>query len=479
MTKGGELLSNRQDLLDAAKPLSSIEHISLSPTGGWFIRFTDGSAQISSKKSLSKAFRDLAYDYMDMYSTSRQSRRKIKSVVFGANGAVMLSMDNNKVRYDLISETLKSSIPGKEKASKKASGVSLGKSTTLCPWNRDYYFLEVESAEGPSRYIYKLPPNQIPPDLVDSLVQNRVPPATLQSMQRMPQSIPQSTISYGESSNHGMPSTVMGKSNTVQSLLDKFPGINNTLHPNANCGTYSQPAPRPVSYHAGMASSPGFVYPPPISPAQPVSQHLQPIQQQTSFQNSHQIHEPPPAYTAYPTPPTQPQAWQHPPPPQHWQGQPIPPRPVQDMAMTKPLICEGCEIGIIPDDFIYHCTQCSENGLSYCESCHATGRMCTHTMQRVKVVPDKKLSVRDKNGDWGFGLCCDKCSARIRKDDFVWYCDRCTNQDYCAGCWQNKTKRCKHGAKGKVKLKQVGRKRDSTEQIVDTVDVVSQVLGFS
>ncbi|KAM4065718.1 hypothetical protein HRG_010566 [Hirsutella rhossiliensis] len=146
------------------------------------------------------------------------------------------------------------------------------------------------------------------------------------------------------------------------------------------------------------------------------------------------------------------------------------------MAMSKAMICRGCEVGILPGDVIFHCKRCKRGGLSYCESCYAPSRACGHGMKRVKL-EDDKLPVRDKDGSLGLGLKCYKCKTKMVKKEICFKCNSCWDPDLCASCWRQPGKRCKHAGKGKVKMCKVGRKGDDDE-MADVVDgIISVFIG--
>ncbi|KAM5345917.1 hypothetical protein ACJ41O_011778 [Fusarium nematophilum] len=108
MTKGGELLSNRQDILAAAQPATAVEHIALSPLGGWFIRFTDGTVQISQSSGFSDTFCRLASPYLDLRSPGRQYS-PICDAFFGAQEAVIIRTDRELVS-GMLSQSLQAAL---------------------------------------------------------------------------------------------------------------------------------------------------------------------------------------------------------------------------------------------------------------------------------------------------------------------------------------------------------------------------------
>ncbi|KAK4077982.1 hypothetical protein Purlil1_12180 [Purpureocillium lilacinum] len=201
----------------------------------------------------------------------------------------------------------------------------------------------------------------------------------------------------------------------------------------------------------------------------------------------------PPPYlaTTYQIPPPPPQTFSVPPPPPcQWQqtsltaapcyheaahpGYPPLPAPQPEPTKTsKAMICAGCEAGILPDDIIYYCAECDKrhNGLSYCERCYSAGGVsnCKHGgPKRVKLKEDV-LPIRDKDGSWLMGVKCINCKTKMKKKDLCFKCNQCWDPDFCPNCWRSKDKRCKHAAKGNVKMCRVGRKDDEIDEIIDGV----------
>lgn len=71
--------------------------------------------------------------------------------------------------------------------------------------------------------------------------------------------------------------------------------------------------------------------------------------------------------------------------------------------------CNNCEAGIVPGDLIYFCASC--NNISYCQSCHASGRRCVHNATLVALKYDTQFMSKP------IGLKCGACIAEIKKDD--------------------------------------------------------------
>lgn len=144
------------------------------------------------------------------------------------------------------------------------------------------------------------------------------------------------------------------------------------------------------------------------------------------------------------------------------------------MELSTAMMCTGCGTGFVPGDIIYHCKLCREGKASFCESCHRNVSICQHGVERVRLERAKKLPIKDKNGSLGFGIKCDRCKIKIRKDSLLWYCRRCLDPYHCQDCWRRSDKRCKHAAKGKITLKLVDTDPEADEEWA----ILEEVVGI-
>ncbi|KAM3488316.1 hypothetical protein MY3957_008390 [Beauveria namnaoensis] len=144
--------------------------------------------------------------------------------------------------------------------------------------------------------------------------------------------------------------------------------------------------------------------------------------------------------------------------------------------MIEPLICRGCETGLVPGDIAYCCDECKHGASTICKSCHDGGKRCHHEVAPEELEAGKDLKNEDQDGDFGFGLKCDGCKAKLKQGMLCWHCKRCFDPNFCKDCWRRRDKRCKHAVQGKIQLRRV-RKSSATEQILDGLETVGAIFG--
>lgn len=144
------------------------------------------------------------------------------------------------------------------------------------------------------------------------------------------------------------------------------------------------------------------------------------------------------------------------------------------LEMFEPMICQGCDLGLVPNDVVYNCDQCKDGVSRFCEACHNIGKCCYHQVAPSKLEAGNELKNEDKDGDFGFGLKCDGCKTKFKQGMLCWHCKRCFDPNFCKDCWRKRDKRCKHAAQGKVELRRVGR---SSASAGDVLEVVGGILG--
>ncbi|OAA57782.1 hypothetical protein ISF_07023 [Cordyceps fumosorosea ARSEF 2679] len=153
------------------------------------------------------------------------------------------------------------------------------------------------------------------------------------------------------------------------------------------------------------------------------------------------------------------------------------PQAIEKREMLEPMICQSCDAGLVPGDIAYCCDACEAGVSTFCESCHRVGGKCYHEVAPAKLEAGEKLKNEDKDGDFGFGLKCDGCRAKLKDGAICWHCKRCFDPNFCADCWRRRDKRCKHAGQGKVQLRRVGKPSVSTDDILDGLNVVGSILG--
>ncbi|KAJ6781255.1 hypothetical protein PWT90_08892 [Aphanocladium album] len=153
------------------------------------------------------------------------------------------------------------------------------------------------------------------------------------------------------------------------------------------------------------------------------------------------------------------------------------PQAITKREMFEPMICQGCEAGLVPGHTAYCCDECKDGVSTFCVSCHSSGKRCYHNVTPTKLEAGKDLKNENKDGDFGFGLKCDGCKTKLKQGMLCWHCKRCFDPNFCKDCWKRRDKRCKHASQGKVQLRRVGKSSASTEEILDGLEVVGEILG--
>jgi hypothetical protein len=119
--------------------IQQVEQLSFSPEGGWFVRYSDGTVRLSMVGSFHENFHTLASEYMQTRGSPANSRQasQLKWVFFGADGAVIFLLTNGTIRWLGITEDLATNI-----RTQAGLGWSLGIQTTLCHWDKTYYYMK-------------------------------------------------------------------------------------------------------------------------------------------------------------------------------------------------------------------------------------------------------------------------------------------------------------------------------------------------
>jgi len=142
----------------------TVDHISFSSGGGWFIRYSDRTVRLSMIGTFPEKFHETARPYMQTQNWSSPQQSDIKYVFFGAGDTFLIQCwDGSTTWYD-IPEILVDSIN-----SYSSQGLVLGKATVLCPWDSRFFFAEFESEHWLSTklsYSWNIWPNGHLTDLV-------------------------------------------------------------------------------------------------------------------------------------------------------------------------------------------------------------------------------------------------------------------------------------------------------------------------
>lgn len=140
----------------------TVDHISFSSGGGWFIRYSDRTVRLSMIGAFPEKFHEAARPYMQTQNWSSPQQSDIKYVFFGAGDTFLIQCwDGSMTWYD-IPEILVDSID-----SYSSQGLMLGKATVLCPWDSRFFFAEFESKYRMGAiYSWNIWPNGCLTDLV-------------------------------------------------------------------------------------------------------------------------------------------------------------------------------------------------------------------------------------------------------------------------------------------------------------------------
>jgi hypothetical protein len=154
--------------------IQQVDHLSFSPEGGWFVRYNDGTVRLSMVGGFHENFHTIAKEYMQTRGSagSSKQRSRLKWVFFGADGAVISVLDNGDLRWIGITEELVTSI-----RTELRLGWSLAKQTTLCQWDKTYYYLKWTrnyGLEEQSSWNIK-PTGIITPLLLREVAEGRIP----------------------------------------------------------------------------------------------------------------------------------------------------------------------------------------------------------------------------------------------------------------------------------------------------------------
>jgi hypothetical protein len=161
-----------QDLQEAVGD-GCFEHVSFAPGGAWFARRMFSQVQISKTGKFPDSFLGFVRenDYLSTDSTSPQFSG-LQNAFFGMGDAVVLQTAQGEVEYSGIPDDLVLRL-----RKYHSEGLQIGPGSSLCPWNKNYFFFEWKHAySGQVQYCFHLPDGQgFPDDFVQKLVTEEVP----------------------------------------------------------------------------------------------------------------------------------------------------------------------------------------------------------------------------------------------------------------------------------------------------------------
>ena len=139
---------------------------------------------------------------------------------------------------------------------------------------------------------------------------------------------------------------------------------------------------------------------------------------------------------------------------------------MQVFEVTTAVVCIDCEAGLVPGDTVGHCPTCKD---LYCQTCRLRAHhRCLHNLQQVTLKLGPKVPSRGSTS-------CDECLRSIKKEQVLWFCDKCWHKKLCEKCWRKKKRHCKHAARGQVQMMLVKKKSDG--EIGEILDVVGEMVG--
>ncbi|RSL72447.1 hypothetical protein CEP53_001076 [Fusarium sp. AF-6] len=517
MTKGGELLSNRQDVLAAAQPATSVDHISFSPLGGYFIRFNDGTVQISHSSGFSNTFHHLVSQYLDTSCQTRQFS-PIRDVFFGAKDAIIVRTDRELLSA-MLSQSLQGSFQALTNGELKSSGFVLGRNTVLCPCDPDQYFLEAVSGTR-SKHLYQMLSTKLPDQLVVMAMEKLSPSDdVLNSFIHGPfnnrLSVSSSVQpSHRPSSFSGLSPLPAGRSDHRHTISYAAPPDNRpwngappqVTYPASGSTRQEIPPAARQRYEAIFANEAGGK--PYLNGMEAAGVFMTSGLSRTDLadiwdeadrdrngvfdreefvQAMWRIE----LQTGRVSPPLPPRPWNGQAPAQQYQSvpaynypptpyQPIPPvqqpsyiqpQSIQTIEILIAIRCKTCGSGLSPSETVYRST--TNHTISYfCQTCPQPQISTQVLLTAGQDLPQRKRS----------SLGCSGCWKDIKKGKLVWHCNKCWDKDLCQKCWGKVKKQCKHAATGQVAMMRVkggkGGGEDDDEIIADVIDgVVSIATG--
>lgn len=382
---------------------TTVSHVCFSPLGGWFIKYGDGTAQLSGR--FPDAFYAIANSYMDLSGPAAKTRQpsKIDSIFFGSGKSVVVKA-GTVLHWDGITQALADSFNSLVPKDILSLGFTAGPNTVLCPWSNDYYFIEaIPILSGATQYAYELPTAEVTTELLQQLTSNVRPP------------------------EHMIPAVSRAKT---------------PLKPHSQPPTPSVPPASDV---------PTSLHPPPI-PANMRARY----EKQFDVQSGNRDHLPG-AEAARILLDTGldrkvlSDIWELIDEDRNgkldreefvqamWQVDTR--RTGKDATIrwaVGALTCDGCSAGLNIGENTYFCSVCNDGDFDLCFSCYVEPpftKRCKHALSPVSIQLPTNVSVREVPG--GYAVC-DGCQAQLTDGTVVYCCNTCNGGDYdiCEACWK-------------------------------------------
>lgn len=429
------VLSNVPDLLNAVNTQlhqvygTGVEHVCLSPLGGWLITYSLGTVTISGR--FPDSFYALASPYLDVSSTQRQ-RSVIEYVFFGADEGVVIKTRDDLI-WEGIHETLAEQLTILNSPSYALNKYLIGRNTALCTWAGNRFFLEAKAKAIMSQqvqYPYSVLEPSNAKELMDHIVANSRPPAPLISTlkasipekpspsqhthQRPPPSTP-APQQYGET-RPPAPSPAPRTQSTNPFLTDH----------EENSSTISASARRRFEEKFNLHSE-GRLYINGVAAAQVMlesgldSEVLSEIWDLVDLDKNGKLDKEEFILAMW-----------------HIEARQGGTQDTQPIIKTAGvMMCDGCSRGLAIGEVTYSCSVCNGGDFDLCQSCYSSGgHSCPHQLTKVLLQLQGNLESR-----YIFGAeyaTCDGCSTQLPVGTNVYWCRICNGGDYdiCDNCWK-------------------------------------------
>lgn len=430
------MLSNVPDLLNAVNTQlrqvygTGVEHVCLSPLGGWLIRYSLGTVTISGR--FPDTFYALASPYLDVSSTQRQMSQ-IENVWCGADNGVIIKTRGQLV-WEGISQTLAETLNVLNAPASPLSKCLLGHSTTLCPWSSDYFFIEANPIMSQQvQYPYRLSaPSK---EVMDHVVANSRPPAHLISaLQALKAERPSpSQQANARPPPSPAPSPYAGN-RPPPSPAPQTQSTNPFLTGNSNNNSAISASDRRRFEEQFNLYSEGRLYINGVAAAQIMlesgldSNILSEIWEIVDKDKNGKLDKEEFVNAM----------WQM----ENRQGGTGNTQNTRDIQPqireTEGSIgCDGCSRGLLIGEEAYYCSVCNGGDFDLCQSCYSNGgHSCRH--QLTKVLIQAQGGLQSHIVYEGQYVSCDGCGTGMDIGSNVYWCQICNGGDYgiCENCWK-------------------------------------------
>ncbi|KAF7561203.1 hypothetical protein G7046_g2955 [Stylonectria norvegica] len=414
MTKNGDLLSNCDDLLNAIKAQieqsygTSVDHISFSPLGGWFIRYADGTVQLSGR--FPDAFYAIASNYLDLSALASRQLSSLETVFFGAEQSILVKA-GSALHWDGIAPALADVLTTFTSGQFVSSNYRLGNRTVLCPWSTEHYFLEaIPFLQDVSEYPFNLP-DPLSQELLVHITSNVRPPQHLIPLDNhnhppggslaQPSAPNQSSIAARE------PSDVIGLQTGDRSVVPELARkrFEKQFDAHSRGGQHIDDDQAVAIFLESGLSQETLVK----------VWDLVDVDRNGKLSKDEFVQA----------------MW-------HIDAQ----RGSSTLFNTARLtdggiFCDGCACGVNIGEEVFFCSICNGGDFDMCQACYSEkGRRCKHsTMSKA---PIKLRQEPPSRYTLGNSVSCDGCGTEVRSGNLVYWCQICSGGDYdiCEACWK-------------------------------------------